>query len=31
LRFADESPEPDPEELYTNVYANPIGRNAADE
>jgi pyruvate dehydrogenase E1 component alpha subunit len=23
-RFADESPEPDPSELYTNVYANPI-------
>jgi pyruvate dehydrogenase E1 component alpha subunit len=23
-RFADESPEPDPGELYTNVYANPI-------
>jgi pyruvate dehydrogenase E1 component alpha subunit len=23
-RFADESPEPDPAELYTNVYANPI-------
>ena len=24
LRFADESPLPDPEELYTDVYANPI-------
>ncbi len=24
VRFADESPEPAPEELYTNVYANPI-------
>jgi pyruvate dehydrogenase E1 component alpha subunit len=24
FRFADESPLPDPEELYTNVYANPI-------
>src|SRR6266550_3482871 len=24
LRFADESPEPDPKELYTDVYANPI-------
>ena len=23
-RFADESPEPDPSELYTHVYANPI-------
>src|SRR5258705_3986212 len=23
-RFADESPEPDPSELFTNVYANPI-------
>ncbi len=23
-RFADESPEPDPEELYTNIYANPL-------
>jgi len=31
LHFADESPEPDPQELYTNVYANPIGRKAADE
>lgn len=24
LRFADESPDPDPRELYTDVYANPI-------
>jgi pyruvate dehydrogenase E1 component alpha subunit len=24
LRFADESPLPDPNELYTDVYANPI-------
>jgi pyruvate dehydrogenase E1 component alpha subunit len=24
LRFADESPEPDTRELYTDVYANPI-------
>jgi pyruvate dehydrogenase E1 component alpha subunit len=24
VRFADESPEPAPEELYTEVYANPI-------
>ncbi|HEX7333397.1 MAG TPA: pyruvate dehydrogenase (acetyl-transferring) E1 component subunit alpha [Pyrinomonadaceae bacterium] len=24
LRFAEESPLPDPEELYTDVYANPI-------
>jgi len=24
LRFADESPLPDPAELYTDVYANPI-------
>jgi pyruvate dehydrogenase E1 component alpha subunit len=24
-RFADESPEPAPEELFTDVYANPIG------
>ncbi|HEV7842465.1 MAG TPA: pyruvate dehydrogenase (acetyl-transferring) E1 component subunit alpha [Pyrinomonadaceae bacterium] len=23
-RFADESPEPDPAELYTDVYANPM-------
>ncbi|MBA3513078.1 MAG: pyruvate dehydrogenase (acetyl-transferring) E1 component subunit alpha [Pyrinomonadaceae bacterium] len=24
LRFAEESPQPDSEELFTNVYANPI-------
>ena len=24
VRFAEESPEPDPSELYANVYANPI-------
>jgi pyruvate dehydrogenase E1 component alpha subunit len=24
IRFADESPLPDPEELYTDIYANPI-------
>jgi pyruvate dehydrogenase E1 component alpha subunit len=24
VSFADESPEPDPKELYTDVYANPI-------
>ena len=24
LRFADESPLPDPEELYTDIYASPI-------
>jgi pyruvate dehydrogenase E1 component alpha subunit len=24
VRFAEESPLPDPEELYTDVYANPI-------
>jgi pyruvate dehydrogenase E1 component alpha subunit len=24
IKFADESPEPDPAELYTHVYANPI-------
>jgi pyruvate dehydrogenase E1 component alpha subunit len=24
VRFAEESPEPDPSELYTNIYANPI-------
>jgi pyruvate dehydrogenase E1 component alpha subunit len=26
-RFADESPEPDPAELYTHVYANPVMGN----
>jgi pyruvate dehydrogenase E1 component alpha subunit len=24
VRFADESPEPDPQELYTDIYANPL-------
>ena len=24
VRFAEESPLPDPKELYTDVYANPI-------
>ena len=24
LRFAEESPLPDPAELYTDIYANPI-------
>jgi pyruvate dehydrogenase E1 component alpha subunit len=24
VRFADESPEPSPEKLYTDVYANPL-------
>jgi pyruvate dehydrogenase E1 component alpha subunit len=24
VRFAEDSPEPDPSELYTNVYANPL-------
>ena len=24
VRFAEESPEPDESELYTNVYANPL-------
>ncbi|MDT4968691.1 MAG: pyruvate dehydrogenase component alpha subunit [Acidobacteriota bacterium] len=27
IRFADESPEPDPSELYTDVYANPLTEN----
>ncbi len=31
LRFADESPEPDPKELYTDVYANPIVLRDADD
>jgi len=26
VRFAEESPLPDPTELYTDVYANPIGK-----
>ena len=25
VKFAEESPEPDPRELYTDVYANPEG------
>ena len=24
VRFADESPQPDPKELFTDVYANPL-------
>jgi pyruvate dehydrogenase E1 component alpha subunit len=28
VRFADESPEPAPEELYTDVYANPLNTDA---
>ena len=31
LRFAEESPLPDPKELYTDVYANPLLRTGADE
>jgi len=27
VRFAEESPQPAPEELFTNVYANPIPEN----
>ncbi len=27
VKFADESPEPDPSELYTHVYAQPIGNS----
>jgi pyruvate dehydrogenase E1 component subunit alpha len=27
LKFADESPLPNPDELYTDVYANPPGKN----
>src|SRR2546423_1287956 len=26
-RFAEDSPEPEPEELYTNVYANPLTKD----
>ena len=26
-RFAEESPEPEPEELYTNVYASPLTKD----
>jgi pyruvate dehydrogenase E1 component alpha subunit len=29
-RFADESPEPDPAELFTNVYANPVRGKSSD-
>jgi pyruvate dehydrogenase E1 component alpha subunit len=32
VRFAEESPEPAPEELFTDVYANPIepgGQNSS--
>ena len=25
VRFAEESPEPDPSELYTNINASPLG------
>ena len=25
VRFADESPEPDPKELYSDIYSSPIG------
>jgi pyruvate dehydrogenase E1 component alpha subunit len=28
VKFADESPEPAPEELFTHVYANPISRQS---
>ena len=28
VRFAEESPEPDPAELYTDVYANPLKKNS---
>jgi len=27
VKFADESPLPAPEELYTHVYANPLVNN----
>ena len=27
VRFAEESPEPAPEELYTDIYASPIGND----
>src|SRR6266568_3383802 len=27
VRFAEDSPEPEPEELYTNVYANPLTKD----
>ena len=26
VRFAEESPEPDPSELYKDVYANPLNQ-----
>jgi pyruvate dehydrogenase E1 component alpha subunit len=25
VRFAEESPEPDPSELFTHIYASPLG------
>jgi pyruvate dehydrogenase E1 component alpha subunit len=31
VRFAEESPEPAPEELYTDVYANPLTRNGSED
>ncbi len=31
VRFAEESPEPDPRELYTDIYANPIPSSGASE
>src|ERR1051326_4718625 len=31
VKFADESPLPDPQELYTDVYANQIGRESCRE
>jgi len=27
VRFAEESPQPAPEELFTNIYADPIQEN----
>jgi pyruvate dehydrogenase E1 component alpha subunit len=27
VRFAEESPQPAPEELFTNIYADPIPEN----
>ena len=30
VRFADESPLPDPKELYTDIYANPINATVRD-
>jgi pyruvate dehydrogenase E1 component alpha subunit len=29
VRFADESPEPPPEDLYTDIYATPINSSRA--